>query len=183
MRGFGNPHRALIVKKWLRTCYDTLDILCLQELQAYETKVSIHLQTVFLNGTVVQDSSESNRVGAAIVLAPHIVVLDQGSKGDGSFAWAKIDTPKGPVHVGSVYAPVERSRRLGLWNWMRDFFRPDDNWVLGGDWNMVEFHEDSSGTSSVIHGAEGRQWCSVQDKFDLLDLYLVASQRQGTWFS
>jgi hypothetical protein len=54
---------------------------------------------------------------------------------------------------------------------------------FGGDLNMVEFYEDSSGVAVVIHGAEARKWARFQDDFDLLDIYLCASKRRSSWLT
>lgn len=44
---------------------------------------------------------------------------------------------------------------------------------------MVDMPDDSMGKSTFIRGAEERIWSKVVDKFDLVDAYLVASQRRG----
>jgi exonuclease III len=181
VRRLRDPHRALIVKRWLKKFYPTLDILCLQEVQAVETTVTFHLQSVMPQGKVFVDSIESGRVGAAIVASPQLQILDHGIKGDGTFVCFKVDTVKGPVFVASIYAPVDRYKMLQLWSWLSNFMYPEDNWLIQGDWNMVEFYEDSAGTTCFAHGAEARRWAQVLDKFDLIDLYFCASRRRGPW--
>jgi exonuclease III len=183
VRGLGDPHRALILKNWMCKGYDSIDVMCLQELQASESCILFQLQSIFPTGTSVIDSLDSGRVGSAVLLAPHLVILDQGSRGDGTFSWAKIETSKGPVHVGLIYAPAERAKRISLWTWLREFVQSEDNWLIGGDLNMMEFLKDSAGTSALLHGAEARSWARAQDQLDLLDLYLILSQRRGSWYT
>jgi hypothetical protein len=89
VRGLVNPHRALIDKHWLHRCYNLLEIFCLQERQASMNSVSFHLQSIFPNGKSKIDSLDSGLVGSALLVAPHVVVLNQRSKGDGSLAWVK----------------------------------------------------------------------------------------------
>jgi hypothetical protein len=58
--------------------------MCFQELQANLYIVQLHLQSMQPEGQVVIDSTETGRVGSAIVTAPHVTILDQGSHGDGT---------------------------------------------------------------------------------------------------
>jgi exonuclease III len=91
VRGLGDPKRALIVKRWLRKFCPTLDILCLQELQAVEATVTFHLQSAMPQGKFFVDSTESGCVGAVIVASPQLQSLDYRVKGDGTFVWIKVD--------------------------------------------------------------------------------------------
>jgi exonuclease III len=112
VRGFGDPNRTQIARNWAQRFYDTLDVMCYQELQANSHLVQLHLQTLGPEGQVFIVSSGSGRVGSAIVTARHIKVLDNGSRGDGTFTWVKVDSVKGPIFIGSVYAPAGRRARI-----------------------------------------------------------------------
>jgi hypothetical protein len=81
--------------------------MCIQELQASANCISFHLQLIFTSSSYELDLSESGRVGYAVVVAPHIEVLDKGRRGDGTFSWVKISTVTGPVYISSIYAPSE----------------------------------------------------------------------------
>lgn len=70
-------------------------------------------------------------------------------------AWCTIDTPIRSFSISSVYAPNERARRKDLWEWM-DTNLHDGNWLFLGDWNMIEFYDDSIGPSAHLHGGEER---------------------------
>jgi endonuclease/exonuclease/phosphatase family metal-dependent hydrolase len=143
----------------------------------------LHFKWLLPQGQFFFDSSDIGHVGAAILATSPMTILDSGHKGDGTFVWIKVSTVQGPVHIASVYALVDRYRRLQFWKWLAEFLKPEDNWVLMGDMNMVELLEDSAGTTTVAHGAEARRWGTVLDKFDLIDLYFCASRQRGTWFS
>jgi exonuclease III len=115
VRGLGDPHRAQIVTTWLRWFYSTTDVVCLQELQAKPAIVEIHLRNLIQNGTVIFDVNAEGQIGSAIVVKPDLEVLDKGKKGDGTFAWIKIQSSSGPIYIGSVYAPAERGKRIRFW--------------------------------------------------------------------
>lgn len=48
---------------------------------------------------------------------------------------------------------------------------------------MMDLPEDTRGKSTYIRGREERIWSKIVDKFDLIDSYLVASQRKGPLFT
>jgi hypothetical protein len=153
--------------------------MCFQELQANSALVKLHLQTLSPHGHVVLDAhDESDCVGSAIVTSPSAKILDFGSKGDSTCSWIKLETVRGPIHIGSVYAPANRSSQVLFWQWLKTFIQ-DGNWFLAGDFDMVGLPEDSFGPSAILHGAELCHWHSFIDQHDLLDLYLCASRRRG----
>jgi hypothetical protein len=140
------------------------------------------LKSLIADGHIEMDVSPEGRTGSAIVVSPRWQVLAQGHKGDGTFAWVRIQTVKGPLNIGSIYSPAERGRRCRFWRWLHSLII-EDNWLFYGDFNMLEFHDDSLGQSSVLHGSEERAWKCIVDDLDLLDLYVCASQRKGPLFT
>jgi exonuclease III len=191
VRGMGDPDRAMVVCCWLQNHYPTLDILCLQELQANVSNVKFQLQTITPGGVVQLDMNPEGRVGSTLLISDGLKVLAQGCKGDGTFAWAQLQTDNGIIIVGSLYAPTEQQRCISFWRWLRSFMQTD-NWIFVGDTYIMEFPEDSLGPSTVLPGAEERVWHRFQDQFNLVDLYLCASickgpvftrqQQSGPWF-
>lgn len=53
------------------------------------------------------------------------------------------------------------------------------NWIITGDFNMVEFPDDSFSPSPLIHGIELRAWCQLIEHLDLVDNYLCATSKLG----
>lgn len=149
---------------------------------AQEDKVQFQLLTLFQDCTFEVDYSAEGRAGAAVVIMPHLKVLDKGSKGDGTFAWCTIETSVGPVSVGSVYAPNKRASDIALWEWLSNFTHTR-SWLLMGDWNMVELHDDEVGPTAPLHGTEERKWKDLVDHLDLIDVYLTAVRRKGLVFT
>lgn len=83
----------------------------------------------------------------------------------------------GPISIGSMYAPNERAHRIEMYEWLVNFMH-QGNWMLLGDWNMVDLHDDSMGHSAHLHGTKERGWKSLIDLLDLIDLYLTAFRRK-----
>jgi hypothetical protein len=106
--------------------------MCFQELQAHSALVKLNLQSLAHDGQVFTDSNaDSDRVGSTIVAAPHVKVLDHGSKGEGAFVWIKVESLRGPIFVGYVYAPANRGQQTLYWQWLTDFLHTG-NWFLAG---------------------------------------------------
>lgn len=63
-----------------------LHALCLQELKNDVERATVQLGTVFPQGHFVLDTTVNGRVGIFVALPKGQVVLDQGSKGDGSLS-------------------------------------------------------------------------------------------------
>lgn len=84
---------------------------------------------MFLDSKFVVDYSEEDRAGAALIVLSNLIVLDQGSKGDGCLAWCSVATPVGPVSIASIYAPNERARRRDIWDWMSTHLHYG-NWIF-----------------------------------------------------
>lgn len=91
------------------------------------------LETIDARGPVVMDANREGRVGAALSIPKKMKVTESGVKGDGTFAWARITTNKGPIVVRSVYAPNQRTERIELWRWLADL-DAEDHWIFGGVW-------------------------------------------------
>jgi hypothetical protein len=58
-----------------------------------------------------------------------------------------------------------------------------DRWILLGDMNMVELHNDSIGSSALLHGTKSRVWKRLVNHLDLLDLFLCAGICKGPVFT
>ncbi len=92
----------------------------------------------------VLDCTETGKVGTAMIVPGEYIVIASGKKGDGTLCWVTIESAAGPINIASVYAPnmayirtnIQRSK-IELWEWMKENL-PIGNWVLVGDWNMVD---------------------------------------------
>ncbi|KAL3692706.1 hypothetical protein R1sor_006357 [Riccia sorocarpa] len=52
-----------------------------------------------------------------------------------------------------------------------------------GDMNVVEYAEDTNGSTPIMHGGEERAWKRYSQDRDIVDTYLVVAQRHGPWYT
>ncbi|KAL3684087.1 hypothetical protein R1sor_002109 [Riccia sorocarpa] len=107
VRGLTEASRAERVKSWVRRKHKDAMAICLQEVKNSEERLESQLTSIIPGATVVVDLNSEARGGTAIVLTPGVQILNTGTKGDGSCAWATIMTARGPTTIYSVYAPGE----------------------------------------------------------------------------
>lgn len=77
--------------------------------------MEFHLNIIHPNATKIIDTQEGGRARATIVILEEYQILDQGTKGDGTFAWVKRRMCWGELSIGLVYAPNKWARMLTLW--------------------------------------------------------------------
>ncbi|KAL3679911.1 hypothetical protein R1sor_022867 [Riccia sorocarpa] len=178
LNGAADPDRVRMIRQWLRRRTD-LGIIAFQELKAKESQAEWNMRSIFPNGKVVIDYAVNEKGGAALVVAESHKVIDSGVRGDGTVAWAKIDTPnKGMVGVVSIYAPTKSPRRIPLWIWLKDLLE-EGNWILLGDFNCVELPEDTQGTSNLLNGGELRRWKDLTRASELIDCFFTVVTKKG----
>ncbi|KAL3688284.1 hypothetical protein R1sor_014593 [Riccia sorocarpa] len=182
IHGLGSVDRLRVAKRWLVKEQKEVKILALQELKALEENLHFNLGSIWENANVIVDYSLSGRGGAALVLHPMIQVIERGIKGDGTCAWAKILTEKGPINVMSLYAPNNARERRGLWIWLRENLN-EENWVITRDWNSVELPDDSDGPTVVLTRGDLRVWKVMTNDFELVDAYICAAFTEGPRFT
>ncbi|KAL3676908.1 hypothetical protein R1sor_026856 [Riccia sorocarpa] len=101
---------------------------------------------------IVVDYNKENGDGDAVLLCHRsITVLDKGVSGKGFAVWLRMQTGVGPVAVVSLHAPNESSARKEVGEWLKQLTR-EGQWIIMGDFNMVERQKDSIGPSPVIRG-------------------------------
>ncbi|KAL3697981.1 hypothetical protein R1sor_012057 [Riccia sorocarpa] len=173
--GLGGQKRMERVKKWLRTHGREVGVLCLQEMRIKEELTRRRLTELSEGSHFVVDYTTEGKAGAAVViLKQHWSILESGTKGDGSVAWAKINTEDGVVGVASVHGPRTRTERTYMWEWLKEQW-DQGVWIFCGDWNSVETPEDSLGDSPIQLGGERRRWQNLITHQDLEDSWLIAS--------
>ncbi|KAL3678136.1 hypothetical protein R1sor_021092 [Riccia sorocarpa] len=182
VRGLTEASRAERVKSWVRRKHKDAMAICLQEVKNSEERLESQLTSIIPGATVVADLNSEARGGTAIVLTPGVQILNTGTKGDGSCAWATIMTARGPTTIYSFYAPGTPRDRRRLWSWMADTL-PESQAIITGDFNMVEYPEDSKGPTAVLKGDELQKWSELSVSWDLIDCWLCAAERSGPWYT
>lgn len=87
--------------------------------------------------------------------------------------WCHIDHPKsGAFGVLAIYAPNEDSNRATLWHEIANLMDKNREWIVLGDFNMVEVALDRRGGSgTVLNGREKKAWNRLQRKLCLEDSF------------
>lgn len=105
VRGLGDSFRGRTVCQWISHFHRDLDVIALQELKANKYNIDFQFSTLFLGNNFIVDYVEEGCARATMIVLSNLIVLDQGTKGDGCLAWCIVDTSVGPVSIGSVYVP------------------------------------------------------------------------------
>ncbi|KAL3678363.1 hypothetical protein R1sor_021319 [Riccia sorocarpa] len=182
INGTAGDLRGRTIRNRIWNSYKEVDIFAFQELKSKEYELENTLRLLTDSGTVVVDYHSNGWGNAALVLKPTIRVLDYGVKGDGQVVWARFHTAKGMAGIMSVYAPHDLQERIRLWEWIRNKVA-DEDWVLGGDLNMVEWGVDTNCKSPILSSEEAIVWMDLKLDAGLVDCYEAALRRDGPRFT
>lgn len=81
-----------------------------QGIEGQEEKIiNFQLKMLFPKKPFIVDYNAEGRAWVTVVALSDWPISAQGVKGDGTFAWCTLDSPAGPISVGSVYAPNVRA--------------------------------------------------------------------------
>lgn len=85
--------------------------------------------------------------------------------------WVHLDHPQmGRIGIAAVYAPNKHPERKALWHKLADTLDKSRQWILGGDFNMVEESMDCKGGSSkILNGGELWTWRRLVNELSLVD--------------
>lgn len=88
-------------------------------------------------------------------------------------AWCHLEHPKfGKIEVLVVYAPNFDSERATLWNELADLLDKNREWIVAGDFNMVEALQDRRGGSGrILNGREKSAWNRFSRRLCLEDTF------------
>ncbi|KAL3681398.1 hypothetical protein R1sor_024354 [Riccia sorocarpa] len=131
---------------------------------------------------VVYDPAIGSKGGTALVVAQKWRILSSGTRENGRLAWCAIDTKQGPVNIASIYAPNKRRERIRFWRRIQTLTQ-EENWVILGDFNMVEVFGNSRGRTAVIRGSEERYWKNLAGEQALVDAFYCIQCRIGNHYT
>ncbi|KAL3696899.1 hypothetical protein R1sor_010975 [Riccia sorocarpa] len=182
-RGYGQIHRRRTIRKFLTGKHNRNAIILLQELKVRDkVKLETSLRAIRRDAYIEVDYTVSGRGGAAIIIPTTYKVRSSGTSGTGNAVWAEIETSNGPLHIMSIHAPNSKEDMTTFWENLQNQIQ-GQRWILGGDYNMVELWDNSSGKSAIIAGSEARAWKSFSQSNGLVDSYLAAASRKGGNFT
>ncbi|KAL3679560.1 hypothetical protein R1sor_022516 [Riccia sorocarpa] len=147
-----------------------------------ESRLERTLRSILPGASVVVDYKENGDGDAVLLCHSSITVLESGISGKGFAAWMKVQTIVGPVGIVSLHAPNDSSARKEVWEWLKQLMM-EGQWIIMGDFNMVERQEDSIGPSPVVRGDELYSWEICAGSADLVDTRLYATKVIGPHFT
>ncbi|KAL3686360.1 hypothetical protein R1sor_008934 [Riccia sorocarpa] len=174
--------RVSRARSWLQSRNFTREILFLQEMKIGGVDLIENIQKVVPDAIAVIDYIPSGKGGAAVVVPPRYKITEQGVSGLGNAAWVKIDTVVGRIGLISIHAPNKRHLRKRTWLWLRELVK-EGQWVVGGDFNMVEFDEDTTGESNKLEGGKFNRWHNMAREADLVDARICAIKTDGPLYT
>ncbi|KAL3677832.1 hypothetical protein R1sor_020788 [Riccia sorocarpa] len=133
-----------------------------------EVNLLSNLEFLMPDSHFIVDYIESGKGGAVVICPKHLRIVEMGVSGFGNATWVKLETSIGIVEVISLHAPNRPNQRKRNWSWVRNLVK-EGRWFFGGDFNMVEYDEDSSGPTPRLEGSEFAKWHVVAREADLVD--------------
>ena len=82
------------------------------------------------------------------------------------------------MHCGflNVYAPNQLGEMVTFWTWLSSELLDIENWLLGGDFNMIEMVSDRcGGGNTTVHGHELACWERLCFKLKVSDAWVSQS--------
>lgn len=110
------------------------------------------------------------------------VLLTQASPAQLEQIWARLESVEGSFGVACIYAPKSPRERTILWEELKHTL-PSGNWILCGDFNMVERREDSTGQSPLLKGRQLESWRLLKSSLNLHDAFDIIGKIDGALFT
>ncbi|KAL3681749.1 hypothetical protein R1sor_024705 [Riccia sorocarpa] len=82
----------------------------------------------------------------------------------------------------SIYSPHEGREKQELYEWLKNFDL-EGEWVILGDWNMVQRRKDTAGPTTLLQGFTQEKWRETEQKWQLQDMFLMSSEQKGPLFT
>jgi exonuclease III len=153
VRGLTDRHRKILARNWLTNLKQTVHIILIQELKASAFNLASSLTYTAPLYQQIVALPEDGRGGIAILTHPDLKVIQFDVIVPARVAWVQIETATGLLHVANVYAHNFAEDQTLLWSHLQEHL-PRGNWIVGGNFNMIETHIDSTCTSPLLTGSE-----------------------------
>jgi exonuclease III len=151
IRGLFDPHRRYLIRNWLSSLEKPIDILLLQETKTHTFKTETTLRFLLPNYNSVISYPHNSKGGTLIAIHPSITIINSGTTLASRIAWAELNSKQGKLIIAKIYAPNISVDRKTLWKSLQDTL-PKGNWIIAGDFNMMEEIKDSTINSPLIQG-------------------------------
>ncbi|KAL3700192.1 hypothetical protein R1sor_018214 [Riccia sorocarpa] len=103
-----------------------------QELRLKKNDAEFRLRQICDPDRWVIDYIEEGKAGTVLLILTPGRILRRGTKGDGTVAWASVQTEDGILNLASIHGPTTRENRDSLWDWLQQRWEKG-TWVLAGD--------------------------------------------------
>lgn len=187
MRGLTKVEKRIKVQHLLKTLAHPIDFLCGQEHKIRKAHIgwleSIWPVASFIVAPAIDsvNAKRNNKVpagcgGIFLAIGPKIkdFVTTNGITPSTRVFWAHVDHPAlGNIGILSLYAPNARKDHTKLWHELADVLDSGRNWIVVGDFNMVDKIGDRKGGSNrIVKGGEKSSWNRLCRKLCLVDSYI-----------
>lgn len=137
------------------------------------------------NDATYSPQSQRHQGGMAILLSAKAgsALEEHGILLQGRMQFAVIRvTRQLKVGIINVYGYNDNATRSQVWTELHSTELPEAEWIIGGDFNMIEEQEDKQGgrCHGGIRGRESRNWQSVKFRFGLQDSFRLDTFRKTT---
>ena len=182
--GISLPHHKYKVKemviKW------TLDVVFLQEVKINDIRLNASLHNIWKDATFIHTAHSDGKGGVVIGMAPWVskYVIDKGEDPSHSCAWALKLINGQLIGFCSIYASNFVKERISLWDWLANNL-PNADWILGGDFNMVEHSHDRSWNSFLkLSRDEFDSWVFCRNSIGVIDpIHDKFSSHSKNWYT
>ncbi|KAL3698381.1 hypothetical protein R1sor_012457 [Riccia sorocarpa] len=178
----GSLDKLKALQIWLRGVGRGVKVLALQELKARESNLEYRIKNILPGAKTIIDYSSIDRGGTALVIDPSIQIEERGVREDGSCAWAKGKIQEKSINFMSIYSPHEGREKQELYKWLKNFDL-EGEWVILGDWNMVQRRIDTAGPTTLLQGFTQEKWRETDERWQLHDMFLMSSEQKGPLFT
>lgn len=197
-RGAAGARKRRDIRDFFRRTKPRPDILLLQEhkfsLQECKQRtrsLDFLRGSAFWNEAQYSAAKDSFKGGTGILISPKIstMLVDHGTIVPGRVQFITLQFTK-DIKVGilNIYAHNYTGSRAHLWNSIRHYNLPEAEWIMGGDFNMIETLEDKQGGAETTGRGESeiRAWTQLlihlglHDSFHL-DEFRRVGQKKFTW--
>lgn len=104
----------ILVKDFLRTIKGTIHILMLQELKAYDFRLTTALNTILPSYNYIISQSEQGRGGSALLIHNNFTIIRFDTFCSRLVVWAHIRGKLGIFKVAFIYGPSHSTDRTTL---------------------------------------------------------------------
>lgn len=141
------PDRKYAIRSWCNKL-KSKDIICLQEIKTIGYHAFNTLKFIWDKATCLYSGHQRGKGGVALLinLGWMSYIIEHNFSPSHRAIWVIFNINGVKVGICNIYAPNDYRARESLWDWLA-INLPDANWIVLGDFNMVENSQDKKGDS------------------------------------